>query len=201
MKNNFLQGIISGFIFTLLINSICCVTFYGLEYGIASSGDVFIINLVFMIISIFIAFVLKKLKILNKMNLISNVLLVLFGILILSSIFYEKIRGIITVDYIIPGPVVQVPSILWLIIILCITIRSIGMDENQKYGLLKFLIGEIISLIILGAINLILFFCINSFHNALAVNKIINNIIQGICSIWIIMYSTYLAKKSWDSYK
>lgn len=201
MKNSFFRGLISGFIFTLLISSICSVTFYGLEHGIASSIDVFIINLLFMMISIFVAFVLKKMRILNKMKLISNILIGLFGALVFSGIFYENIRGFLTIDYVIPGPIVQIPSVFWLIVVLGATIADTGIDENQKCGLLKFMIGEIISVVILWVIDFVLTFSIGTIHNAWEVNNIINSIIQGICSVGIIGYSTYRIKKYLDSYK
>lgn len=200
MKNNFLRGMVAGFIFTLLISSICRVTFYGLEGRIASSIDVFAINLVFMIVSALIVFFLKKLKVDNKITLISNILLILFGILVTVSIFYSKIIGIITFDYQIPGPIVELPNILWLIVLLCVTIRNVCV--NKKYGLLKFTIGEVISVIILIGIDLVLNMCVNRpFHNATNVNEVINSIIQGICGIGIVVYSTYMLKKCVYSYK
>lgn len=117
MKNIFLRGMIVGFIFTLLISSICYITFYG-EYGISSSINVLNINLVFMIVSALIVFFLKKLKINNKIALISNILLILFGVLVMIGIFYEKISEIITVNYIMPGPTIKIPNMLWLIVLL-----------------------------------------------------------------------------------
>ena len=199
MKNNFLRGMIAGFIFTLLISSICCVTFYGLEYGIASSINVFAVNLVFMIISALIVFFLKKLKVYNKIALISNILLILFGILVVISIFYEKISGIITVNHIIPGSTIKIPNMLWLIVLLCVTIRNVCADKNQKkQGLLKFIIGELIAVIILSIVDLGLNEFINPFNNALDLNRLINSVIQGMCAILIIVYSLYMAKKCLD---
>lgn len=198
MKNIFLRGMIAGFIFTLLISSICYITFYGLEYGIASSIHVLTINLVFMIVSALIVFFLKKLKINNKIALISNILLILLGVLVMIGIFYEKISEIITVNYIIPGPTIKIPNMLWLIVLLSVTISNACADKDQKHGLLKFIIGELIAVIMFGMINFALSVFINEFNNALDVNRVVNSVIQGMCAILIVVYSLYMAKKCLD---
>lgn len=201
IKNNFLRGIIAGFIFTLLISSICYVTYYGLEYAIASSIDVFAVNLVFMIVSALIVFFLKKLRVDDKIALITNILLIIFGILVEIGIFYEKISEIITItiNYGVTGPQVKIPNIFWLIVLLCVTIRNVCTDENQKHRLLKFIIGELIGVVILIIVHIGLGWFIDSFNNALEVNRIINSVIQGICGILIVVYSLYMAKKCIDS--
>ena len=211
MKNSFWRGIIEGLIFTLLISSICDVTVYGLEGVIADSLTVFGINLVFMIISVLIVYFLKKFKVYNKISLISNILLILFGILIVISIFYGKIDGIISVDYMMPGTTVKVPNMLWLMVLLCVTIRNVCVDE--KHGLLKFIIGELIAVIILSMVDFALCELINVFNNGAIYlsseindfnNKAINlsfksnTVIRGIGGCLIVVYSLYMAKKCVD---
>ena len=194
MKNNYLQGLISGFILTLLISSICKVTFYGLEYGIASTIHVLSINILFIIISIFIVFLLKKLKIFNKIMLISNILLIIFGILTIINIFYGKIAEFITTDFVIPGPTVKVPSVIWFIVILCAMISSIGMCEKNKRILLKFGIGELVAIMLFGIIDIILN-NISIIKFTIHTNNLINAIIQVACGILIIGYSVYEMNK------
>lgn len=195
MRNNILQGIIVGFIFTLLISSICCVTYYGLDYVIGVSIVVFGINLLFIAISALIVALFKKLTNNNKIVLISNILLSLFGILMIVSIFNKEIIKLITIDYTIPGPTIKIPNIIWLIILLCVTIGNSCTDNNQKHKILRFAIGQAISVVILSVIHNILFMNIKIFNNALEVNNFINNVIQGICGIFIVIYFACMSKK------
>lgn len=194
MKNNYLQGLISGFILTLLISSICKVTFYGLEYGVASAIHVLSVNILFITISIFIVFLLKKLKIFNKIMLISNILLIIFGILTIINIFYGKISEFITTDFLIAGPTVKIPSVIWFIVILCAMISSIGMCEKNKRTLLKFGIGELAAIVLFGIIDMILN-NISIIKCTIHTNNLINSIIQVLCGVLITGYSVYETNK------
>lgn len=195
MRNKILQGIIVGFIFTLLISSVCCVTYYGLDYVIGVGVVVWGINLLFIAISALIAALFKKLTNTNKIILISNILLSLFGILMIAGIFNKEIIKLITIDYMIPGPTIKIPNIIWLIILLCVTIGNSSTNNNPKHEILRYAIGQAISVVILSIIHDILFANIKTFNNALEVNNFINNVIQGICGVFIVIYFACMSKK------
>lgn len=197
MKKIFLQGMILGLIFILLINSICDVTFYGSEFPISSSFEVLLVNLTTLILSTVIVLLLKKLDISNKIVQITNILLIVFGIIIVIGAFFEPIREIVTFNHLygVTGPDIKLPNILWLLILLCVTISNIYSFLPQKWILSSFFIGELVSVIIISFINLLLEEFITTFNNAIYISINLNVCIQVICGISIVIYFVYMTKK------
>ena len=197
MKNNkFIKGIRTGFIFCLLINALCLVTYFGLEFAVADGNMVFGINLLFMIISAIIVFILRKLKINEKIALISNVVLILFGIASIVSIFVGNIGQIFTTDFVMPGPTVKIPSIVLLLVWISIFSVEFYKTEDSKYGILKFILGSILASGILLTVFSILSY--KSLNMDLNKNQLIKQIIQGVCSTGIVGYYLYTLKKLID---
>ena len=193
LKWNFIRGLLIGTIFTLLINSICLVTYYGLEYGVASGLDVLFINIGAIAISSIVAFILKKINKninINKiLELIACFIILIFSVIAICGIFNKNFTEFLTSNYIIPGPTVLIPNILlWIIVWISIMIIETKIIDNVKYNVLTFIVGTIVSVAIQAVIDIFLTKYISAFNNALQVNTTINHFIQLGCCITITIY-------------
>ena len=146
-----------------------------------------------MIISAIIVFILRKLKINEKIALISNVVLILFAIASIVSIFVGNIGQIFTTDFVMPGPTVKIPSIVLLLVWISIFSVEFYKTEDSKYGILKFILGSILASGILLTVFSILSY--KSLNMDLNKNQLIKQIIQGVCGTGIVGYYLYTLKK------
>ena len=197
LKWNFIRGLLIGTVFTLLINSICLVTYYGLEYGIASGLHVFFINIGAIVISSIIVFILNKTININKiLALIACLIVLVFSGIAIGSVFNKNLVEFLTFNYVMPGPTVLLPNILlWIIVWISVMATETKKIDNEKFNILTFSIGTMISGVIIAAIDMFLTGHILVFNNALQVNTTINNWIQLSCCIAIIIYYCNTIKK------
>ena len=193
INNKFIKGIIIGFILCLLINAFCLVTYFGLDYAVADKFMVLGINISFMIISAISVFIFRKLKINEKIAIILNVVLILFGIATIAGVFVENITQVFTIDFIMPGPTVKIPSILLLLVWISVFSVEFYKKEDSKYGILKFILGSILALGILLTVFSILSY--NSLNMDWDKNQLLKQIIQGVCGTGIVGYYIYTLKK------
>ena len=191
-KKEIFKGLFIGFIITLLICSICKVTFYGLDYAVSVSSVVIGKNLLYMVFASIIAFFIQKTKISKKIVLVSNLLLIIFGIFVIVG----QNLNIVTKEFVIPGPTILVPNIIWFTIIAIITIGNTSLKNKKWKNILNFLIGESLATVMICIMDLVLGQCMsNGISNALEINNNINYIIRCICGVLTVIYSAIAAKK------
>lgn len=192
-KKEIFKGLFIGFISTLLICSICKVTFYGLDYEVSLSSVVIGKSLLYMSLASIIAFFIQKIKISNKIGLVSNLLLIILGIFVIVG----QNLNIVTSEFVIPGPTILIPNIIWFAIVAIITIGATSLKNSTWKNILNFLIGEFIAIAMIYIMDLVLSKCMaNGISNALDINNDINNIIRCICGVLIVIYSAIVAKKN-----
>mgnify|MGYP005940992237 FL=1 len=190
MNKSIFKGIITGTLYILIIFSTCLVTFYGTEYGMSFDIGVMAISFVYLIIAEIIAFIISKTKIACTISKISKIISIIVGIVVVISAFVNSIFNFTTIKYVMPGPIVLLPNIIWLFVITFFTLANINFGNKENKDLLKFFIGAIVSVVVLYLVNIVLKMYIDS-GVTMSVNEIINIILRAVCGTGIAGYSIY----------
>ena len=186
MNKSIFKGIITGTLYILIIFSTCLVTFYGTEYGMSFDIGVMAISFVYLII----AEIISKTKIACTISKISKIISIIVGIVVVISAFVNSIFNFTTIKYVMPGPIVLLPNIIWLFVITFFTLANINFGNKENKDLLKFFIGAIVSVVVLYLVNIVLKMYIDS-GVTMSVNEIINIILRAVCGTGIAGYSIY----------